>query len=628
MAQTFSFDPARTFSIEQAGPRDLITVDVNQDGHLDIITLNLFSSDFSIMLGDGVGNFSFSDRLEVGDVPTDIIAIDLDQDAFIDLAMSHEASRDVTLLRGIGNGQFETFTTLNYAIGETPNNLISGDFNLDGTDDLGVVLPNAINVQLRDPNGTFETPSINYLLTARVVSPRAVAAVVADLNQDDTLDIVSVNDGLKSFTVLRGVANGQFSFQAEQAMEDIIEVLMDIAIRDINRDGYADILALRRSETISVHLGDGGVTYGQSNILDIDADNIMGSPQKMILADLNGDQFLEGIVTLGQTDEVIIFNPNTLQTLTSIPVGDSPIGLIAADVNEDGKPDLAVVNEDDHSVSILLNATGDNQSPEIISAIPDLTLSEGFAPIQIDFDTVFSDSEGGTLNYSGTFSPSGIINIAREGAVITITGQGTPGEVMITANAMDDWGAIIRDTFMITVTERINMAPIVKKLIPDQMVSEGFGQVQFDLDTIFDDDHTDDLFYTASADPSGVVRFAQDENILTIFEGAVGTTSITITADDREGEITETDFTLTVDQVLRTDLKSETGPVYPNPARDFIYVTGADRPVLLTLTGHRLQRRMQRTDTGWQIHLSDLPPGIYLLMIGDAAAHRIIKSPD
>jgi hypothetical protein len=68
-------------------------------------------------------------------------------------------------------------------------------------------------------------------------------------------------------------------------------------------------------------------------------------------------------------------------------VGSGPVALIAADLNADGIPDLAVVNQYDNTVS-LLNGKGDG------TFTAQSTMATGGVPLGI----AFADFTGGGLN--------------------------------------------------------------------------------------------------------------------------------------------------------------------------------------------------------------------------------------
>src|SRR5262249_8402478 len=54
--------------------------------------------------------------------------------------------------------------------------------------------------------------------------------------------------------------------------------------------------------------------------------------------------------------------PSTVFPRTDFNVGKVPVALVAADLNNDAKPDLAVANQQDNSISILLNQGNGNFS--------------------------------------------------------------------------------------------------------------------------------------------------------------------------------------------------------------------------------------------------------------------------
>ena len=112
------------------------------------------------------------------------------------------------------------------------------------------------------------------------------------------------------------------------------------------------------------------------------------------MADFNGDG-IPDLVTAN--DAVVNGNPGTVTILlgtgdggftevsgSPIPVGINPLIVAAGDFNADGKVDLAVTNENDNSVAILL---GDGDGT--FTAAPSVHTPAGFSPLSVtaaDFD--------------------------------------------------------------------------------------------------------------------------------------------------------------------------------------------------------------------------------------------------
>ncbi|MGA2607045.1 MAG: FG-GAP-like repeat-containing protein [Terriglobia bacterium] len=141
------------------------------------------------------------------------------------------------------------------------------------------------------------------------------------------------------------------------------------------------------------------------------------SPLGLITADFNGDGKLDlAYLTNATTNNVIVQLGNgdgTFQPPLTYSAGTTPVQMVAADFNGDGKLDLAVVDEDDNTVSVLLgNGDGTFQ--------PQLTVATGPNPsgiVAADFNgdgkldlAVGSDTpDGGVFillgNGDGTFQP-------------------------------------------------------------------------------------------------------------------------------------------------------------------------------------------------------------------------------
>jgi hypothetical protein len=102
-------------------------------------------------------------------------------------------------------------------------------------------------------------------------------------------------------------------------------------------------------------------------------------PLSVAVGDLNGDGKPDLAVANSQngTVSVLLGNGNgTFQNAVNFPTGLSPTSVAVADVNGDGKQDLAVANSGSNSVSVLLgNGNG--------SFAPAVNFSTGLAPLAV-----------------------------------------------------------------------------------------------------------------------------------------------------------------------------------------------------------------------------------------------------
>lgn len=115
--------------------------------------------------------------------------------------------------------------------------------------------------------------------------------------------------------------------------------------------------------TISVLLGKGDGTLQSP----VDYATAQG-PEAVKVGDFNGDGKLDLAVAAESSTAAVVSvllgrGDGTFQTTTDYPVGAGPTSIIAADLNKDGKLDLAVVNHSDSSISVLLgNGNGTFQT--------------------------------------------------------------------------------------------------------------------------------------------------------------------------------------------------------------------------------------------------------------------------
>jgi hypothetical protein len=184
----------------------------------------------------------------------------------------------------------------------------------------------------------------------------ARAVIVADLDRDRTLDLVTSNAAANSISVLKGVGNG--TFRDESRFPTLGKAPFAVAVGRLNADEFPDLATVdlsSASATILLNDGKGGFPAGKS--LDIG-----GGPVSIEAADLNGDGFDDLVVVNTSANSVDAFlnqAGNGFGAKVSFPSGAvSPRGLVIQDFNRDGKLDIVTANNRAGSVSLLVGQGG------------------------------------------------------------------------------------------------------------------------------------------------------------------------------------------------------------------------------------------------------------------------------
>lgn len=121
--------------------------DFNGGGKLDFAVYITGNSNYlDVYLGDGTGNFTYSNNYTVGTAGkgggggNSVVAVDVNGDGKLDLVATNQADNTVTVLLGNGDGTFQNgvlYPACNFG-GCSVINLTIGDFNKDGYPDLAL----------------------------------------------------------------------------------------------------------------------------------------------------------------------------------------------------------------------------------------------------------------------------------------------------------------------------------------------------------------------------------------------------------------------------------------------------------------------------------------------------------
>ena len=132
---------------------------------------------------------------------------------------------------GQGDGTFTTVATID--VRPTPEGLVAGDFNRDGTLDLYVLsLTRQETTLLGRGDGTF------VMFGDPVIGPRGRDADVADFDRDGYDDVVRVGETLLQ---IQAPAQPQFVYGANVRADS-----RGVVAFDVNSDGWADVAVANR----------------------------------------------------------------------------------------------------------------------------------------------------------------------------------------------------------------------------------------------------------------------------------------------------------------------------------------------------------------------------------------------
>jgi hypothetical protein len=269
----------------------------------------------------------------------------------------------VALVMG-GNASAAQFKKARYySAGQRPYQSVTADFNNDGNTDLAMAdwLSSQLVVLLGNGDGTFQKTK-----TISVGAPGALA--VGDFNEDGNLDLAIVQEnGNADGVLVLYLGDGKGGFK-EASTYPTGAVPTSMAVADVNGDGHMDVLVTDRGSD-----GSGDVLVfsgtGKGKLRPAKKYSLTGSPFRVAVEDLNGDHFPDLAVTQFDNGTVAIFlNDGTgkfRKPVTYDAGGYGVVGVVAADLRNSGKQDLAISNEGAGMVVLLNNGDGTFGKPSI-----------------------------------------------------------------------------------------------------------------------------------------------------------------------------------------------------------------------------------------------------------------------
>lgn len=329
---------------------------------------------------------------------------------------------------------------VSFATGVDPADVATGD--LDGNGVTDIVTPNngsTTTASFFRNTSTFG--SISYTAKSDLtVGSSPISTTMADIDGDGKLDVLTANYTANTITLMRNTGtSGTISFAANVNITSG-QGPYDLTTADIDGDGKPEVLVVNYvANTFSIFRNTS--TVGSFSFAARQDVSLTGGPVSICAGDLNED---------GKPDVAIVYffgatNKLTVLKNTSTPgtvsfdsqvefnTGFEPRSVLVTDLDDDGKADVAITNGADGSMSIFRNTT----SSGAISFATRLDVTTGNAPFSVTAGDLDGDGKpdlavanfgSNSVSVFKNNSTSGTINL---GGRIDFTTSNQPRSVVI-----------------------------------------------------------------------------------------------------------------------------------------------------------------------------------------------------
>lgn len=414
-----------------AHPEGLTVGDFNEDGHLDVATVNSDSDDVSVLLGNGNGTFRSSYSFSVGTSPMFLATGDLNVDGTADLVVAETGADRVLVLLGKGNGFFRE--PVAYPSGKGPTFLALGDADGDEDQDMVVVNsgrfghypPFSWSVLLNNGEGAFALAQHVEEQDRNGLFP--TGASLADLDDDGFPDL-TLTWSQPSWRTPNGYVSvfrnrGQGTFSAWRTIQAGF-TLSAVTQTDVDADGNLDLMVTSLfTDSIKLLLQLSPGRYTKPANMEVGF-----SPVALSYKDLDGDGYRDLVSTNRASNSTSILlgrGDGSFRPAGHYAVGTVPTAMGIEDFDHDGLPDIVTANSGSDDVSILLSGK---------AVIPSISLSsdairfsgDGDVPDQRTLQLIVSNVGLGSLSIDDIVlegSPSFSIDRESCAGVILTTGK-------------------------------------------------------------------------------------------------------------------------------------------------------------------------------------------------------------
>ena len=317
---------------------DVAVGDFDADGRIDIVVTRIFAGELTTLLQTSPGLFEVGPVSALQGEPVGVLAGEFTDDSALDLVISGQKII-TTLYEGAGDGTFTERSALPDVSAEW-----SAAVDVDGDSDTDII--SAFALATNYGNGQFLSESV-----PNPGNGQHLAFALGDMN-GDLLRNDRVLTTLDAFNVLLWGAS-------EWVTTPVRNTSAFALVADtFDADARADVVfgmatGQGPAATLGLLEGKGNGSLGPLTSTPLKAP-IGGS----VSGDFNGDGLRDVAVALRDVDEVSLMlgdGAGGFEEGPFLEAEDSPLWMIVADLNDDGRDDLVVSNYKQPSVSVFLS---------------------------------------------------------------------------------------------------------------------------------------------------------------------------------------------------------------------------------------------------------------------------------
>jgi len=359
----------------------------------------------------------------VGGYPLAVTTADFDNDGKVDVATANNNDGTVSVLFGRGDGTFNAASLtllINTPDLSAPSAIAVADFDNNGTPDLVVADEmDTVNVFLNQGKGAFSLVITTMLPMG--TTPEGVA--VGDFNGDGFMDVAVAGEFADTVTILLGTGDGHLappSFCSNQATQAChqdsdctgtgggtctaqppIQLTVDnapvaLVAADLDMDTKIDLAVVNTTGsgsqacgeapcgTITILKGMGDGTFVAQPEIASDSFDI---PVAIAVGDLGNGKPGLAVANEDGCSVTVLLGKGDLTFTDGGPytVGDVPEGVVIADFNGDGKMDIASTGSADDTVSVLQSLGGGAFKTAVSFSVETLGAPFGIAAADLRF---------------------------------------------------------------------------------------------------------------------------------------------------------------------------------------------------------------------------------------------------